>query len=170
MIADKMYKGPVADVWSLGVVLFALVCGHLPFEDPNTSNLYRKILSGEYRTPKWISLEVKDLIQKILETDPEKRLTIPDIRNHPWCQMVPAASIPRDDIVHPEEAEYTRLEVVKRLEEAGLDVQAVCDDAVLREYIIYIYTKGSMCLRMYLCVSVCIYVSDYISMCLRMYL
>lgn len=126
MIAGKQYHGPAADTWSLGVILFALVCGHLPFEDPNTSNLYRKILSGEYKTPKWISPEVKDLIRKILETDPEKRLNISQIRQHPWCLLIPPHSIPKEE-PNADEIEETRQEVFKRLEEVGLDVQSVMD-------------------------------------------
>ena len=46
MIAGKQYCGPLADIWSMGVILFALVCGYLPFEDPNTAMLYKKILAG----------------------------------------------------------------------------------------------------------------------------
>ena len=49
MIAGKQYIGPKADVWSMGVILFALVCGYLPFEDSNTSVLYKKILAGDYK-------------------------------------------------------------------------------------------------------------------------
>lgn len=49
------YRGPAADVWSCGVVLFTLVAGFLPFEDPNTSALYKKILSGSYEKPHWLS-------------------------------------------------------------------------------------------------------------------
>lgn len=49
------YRGPAADVWSCGVVLFTLVAGFLPFEDPNTSALYKKILSGCYEKPRWLS-------------------------------------------------------------------------------------------------------------------
>ena len=47
IIAGKEYFGPLADIWSIGVILFALVCGFLPFEDANTANLYKKILSGK---------------------------------------------------------------------------------------------------------------------------
>lgn len=49
------YQGPAADIWSCGVVLFTLVAGFLPFEDPNTSALYKKILSGSYEKPRWLS-------------------------------------------------------------------------------------------------------------------
>ena len=73
MIAGKKYEGPKADVWSMGVILFALVCGFLPFEDQNTSNLYKKILAGDYKCPKWISPAVRDLIGRILNTEPSTR-------------------------------------------------------------------------------------------------
>ena len=48
MIAGKKYHGTSVDIWSCGVILFALICGYLPFEDPNTSNLYKKILSADF--------------------------------------------------------------------------------------------------------------------------
>lgn len=55
MIQGKLYKGPMADIWSLGVVLFAMVCGYLPFEDSNTNILYKKILSADYKLPSFLS-------------------------------------------------------------------------------------------------------------------
>lgn len=48
MIAGKRYLGLKSDIWSSGVVLFAMICGYLPFEDPKTSNLYKKILSADF--------------------------------------------------------------------------------------------------------------------------
>ena len=48
MIAGKKYESTKVDIWSSGVILFALVCGYLPFEDEITGNLYKKILSGDY--------------------------------------------------------------------------------------------------------------------------
>ena len=84
MIAGKKYHGPLADLWSVGVILFAMVCGYLPFEDNNTAQLYKKILRGSYKAPKFISSQVRDLIARILNTDPTKRYTTYDIRRHTW--------------------------------------------------------------------------------------
>lgn len=64
--------------------MFALICGYLPFEDPNTANLYKKILNGEYTIPKIASDDAKDLIRNILQTKPEVRFRVMDIRKHTW--------------------------------------------------------------------------------------
>lgn len=88
MIAGKKYVASKVDVWSTGVILFAVVCGYLPFEDPNTSKLYKKIMAGSYELPNFISSEAKDLIKCILNTDPDKRYTIEDIKKHSWFNMV----------------------------------------------------------------------------------
>ena len=76
MIAGHRYEGLKVDIWSCGVILYALVCGYLPFEDPNTGALYKKILRGQFSIPKFISEECKDLLECILNTDPERRFTI----------------------------------------------------------------------------------------------
>lgn len=89
MIAGKRYHGSKVDVWSCGVIMFALVCGYLPFEDPNTTLLYQKILKGEFQIPRFVSKEAADLLKSILTTDPTKRLTVSDIRKHPWFNLVP---------------------------------------------------------------------------------
>ena len=60
-----------------------MVCGYLPFEDPNTGDLYKKILACDYKTPRFITPEAKDLIKCILNTDPDLRIDIEGIRNHP---------------------------------------------------------------------------------------
>jgi 5'-AMP-activated protein kinase catalytic alpha subunit len=65
-----------------------MTCGYLPFEDPNTSKLYKKILNCDFLIPGFISKPSKDLIKKILNTDPKTRVTISDIRNHEWYQQV----------------------------------------------------------------------------------
>jgi 5'-AMP-activated protein kinase catalytic alpha subunit len=59
MIAGKKYEGLMADIWSCGVILYAMLCGYLPFEDPNTSALYKKIIGGEFKIPKFVSFSAK---------------------------------------------------------------------------------------------------------------
>ena len=61
-----------------------MVAGYLPFEDPKTSNLYKKIMSADYQMPKFLSPECKDFIKKILNTDPDTRIRISEIRSHAW--------------------------------------------------------------------------------------
>ena len=88
MIAGKRYLGSNVDIWSCGVILFAMVCGFLPFEDPNTNLLYKKILNADYQIPPFVSAECRDLITKILNTDPNTRIKIDEIRKHEWyCQV-----------------------------------------------------------------------------------
>lgn len=62
MIAGKRYFGSQVDIWSCGVILYALICGYLPFEDPNTTNLYKKILNGEFKIPKFLSKDAQSLL------------------------------------------------------------------------------------------------------------
>lgn len=87
MIAGKKYLGANVDVWSCGVIMFALICGFLPFEDPDTSKLYKKILSGEFKIPSFVSKAATSLLHKILNTDPEKRFKLSQVQEHEWFQL-----------------------------------------------------------------------------------
>jgi len=96
MIAGHSYVPSLCDLWSCGVILFALVCGYLPFEDQNTATLYKKILAADYHPPRFISDSVKDLIAGLLTTDPTKRFTIPVVRAHDWYRQIPESSKPHE--------------------------------------------------------------------------
>ncbi|KAK4764340.1 hypothetical protein SAY87_013778 [Trapa incisa] len=87
LLWNRGYDGSAADVWSCGVILFELLAGTLPFEDRNIMNLYKKILSGQYKCPAWFTESQKRLLTRILEPNPEKRITIPEIVDDPWFQI-----------------------------------------------------------------------------------
>ena len=89
MIAGKRYIGSNVDIWSCGVILFALICGYLPFEDPNTAQLYKKILNGDFSIPRFVSADARDLLKCILSTNPDKRYNIELIREHKWFVINP---------------------------------------------------------------------------------
>ena len=86
VISGKLYSGPEVDVWSCGVILYALLCGSLPFDDESIPNLFKKIKSVMYSLPSHLSSLSRDLIPRMLVVDPMKRITIPEIRQHPWFQ------------------------------------------------------------------------------------
>ena len=83
IVMGKPYHGGPSDVWSCGVILFALLTGHLPFNDDNIRKLLMKVQSGKFQMPQMLSPEARDLISKILVVDPTKRIKTTDILNHP---------------------------------------------------------------------------------------
>ena len=81
VMSGKLYGGAEVDVWSCGVILYALLCGSLPFDDENIPNLFKKIKGGIYNLPSHLSPGARDLILKMLVVDPLKRITIPENRS-----------------------------------------------------------------------------------------
>ncbi|CAO3600529.1 unnamed protein product [Absidia cylindrospora] len=91
IVAGMPYNGSASDIWSCGVILFALLTGHLPFDDENIRQLLKKVKAGKYVMPDDISRNAQDLIRRILVVDPSKRLTMDQIMAHPWfCESEPA--------------------------------------------------------------------------------
>uniref|UniRef100_A0A0D9WF86 non-specific serine/threonine protein kinase n=1 Tax=Leersia perrieri TaxID=77586 RepID=A0A0D9WF86_9ORYZ len=87
LLKRRPYDAGKADVWSCGVVLFVLAAGYLPFNDGNLMAMYRKICSAKFRFPKWFSPELRSLIGRLLDPEPDTRIKIGDIFDHPWFQQ-----------------------------------------------------------------------------------
>ena len=88
MINGEKYYGLKADIWSSGIVLYAMLCGYLPFEEADNEKLYKKITEGKFKTPNFLSDSAKDFLHRILTTDPKNRITIPQMKKHPWFNLI----------------------------------------------------------------------------------
>ncbi|KAF2842520.1 Pkinase-domain-containing protein [Patellaria atrata CBS 101060] len=84
LLQAKQYTGPEVDIWSFGIVLYVLVCGKVPFDDQSMPQLHAKIKKGVVDYPAWLSAECKNLISRMLVTDPRQRASLSEILNHPW--------------------------------------------------------------------------------------
>jgi len=122
MIARKLYEPMKVDIWSSGVVLFAMVCGFLPFEDPSTSALYQKIMNGDYKCPKFLSPEAVDLISKLLDTNPKTRLSSSRIKDHVWYRQVSQKL--SSGVILAEARQRIDPKVLGKLDQYGIDVGA----------------------------------------------
>ncbi|XP_076246932.1 uncharacterized protein LOC143186935 isoform X2 [Calliopsis andreniformis] len=118
----KYYAGPEIDVWSLGVVLYVLVCGKLPFDGSTLQSLRDCVLSGIFVIPYFISTGCGSLIRKMLVLEPAKRYTIPKIKRHRWmagsadaiCPMI--ITRPAPSIQEPNE------QILRLMHSLGIDI------------------------------------------------
>ena len=87
MVSGNKYNGFNIDIWAIGIILFAMLCGYLPFEDDDNDVLFQKILECKLHYPSHLSPLAKDIMKKILVTNPEKRIKIPQIKKHKFYLM-----------------------------------------------------------------------------------
>ncbi|OWM70734.1 hypothetical protein CDL15_Pgr014407 [Punica granatum] len=94
VLSHKGYNGAVADVWSCGVILYVLMAGYLPFDELDLTTLYK------FSCPSWFPVGAKSLIHRILDTNPETRITIEQIRNDEWFKKgyVPVRLLEYEDV------------------------------------------------------------------------
>jgi serine/threonine-protein kinase HSL1, negative regulator of Swe1 kinase len=92
VIEGRAYNGSSSDIWSCGVILFALLAGRLPFDDEDLHTLLEKVKVGSYDMPQTIDKRAQDLITRMLEKDVRKRITVEQILVHPFFSLHPPKS------------------------------------------------------------------------------
>lgn len=100
VLAHESYDGKAADVWSCGVVLYTLLTGGFPFQDPDQQELsqvallqrlFPRILAGKFDMPANVSRECQSLLKAMLTVDPQRRIPAAQILQHPWMKKFEAA-------------------------------------------------------------------------------
>ncbi|BGO91156.1 serine/threonine-protein kinase gin4 [Rhodotorula toruloides] len=89
IVAGENYHGSSSDIWSCGIILYALLTGVLPFDHADIRTLLSLVKRGEYYMPPELPRDAQDLIRRMLVVDPEKRIRMDEIRAHPWVTRKP---------------------------------------------------------------------------------
>lgn len=151
VVKGIQYDGRCADVWSCGVILYALLAGRLPFDDPSIRTLLAKVKSGKYVMPDTFPPVIQDLISRMLCVDPKNRITIDDIKIHPAFRIgLPDAYIVPKPIssgllIEPVEISTIDFAIVPVLQHIGYETE----DEAIQELVCEGHTMGKVFYSMY---------------------
>ncbi|PVU97119.1 hypothetical protein BB561_000765 [Smittium simulii] len=143
LLKANPYVGPEADIWSLGVIIFVLVSGRVPFDDPSMPILHRKIKCGKFTMPQFLSKECSHLISRLLTVDVTKRATMDEIINHKWITGIGLTSlvlpIPRRvPLIHPGQLDQYIIQVMADYVGLGLG-----SEDLIKQHMIHVISSSS---------------------------
>lgn len=134
VIKAEKYDGRKADIWSAGVILYALLAGFLPFDDRSVRQLLTKVKRGKFTMPKKFHPDIKNLIAGMINVDVKKRLTLDQIKNHkafrlglPNDYLIPRP-IPFPDLISPVSFDFVPSSMIKTLNAIGISTAEVKDE------------------------------------------
>ncbi|XP_036024600.1 sperm motility kinase 2B-like [Onychomys torridus] len=131
LFLGRLYDGPKVDIWTLGVVLYFMVVGKVPFGAVNIPELRRQVVSGKYPVPLGLSVELQDLLSLLMTVNPKLRPTVDEVKTHPWLRKDTEA-LPN----HCEEMVPSLLDpaIVKAMEHIGFQAQDIKDSLHQRKF------------------------------------
>ena len=144
IINNRGYRDYFSDIWSLGIVLFAMLTGTVPFKAFNIEDLHKAIFSGKFTCPDYLTPECQNLIHAMLKLDPYSRITLDQIMNHEWLKTHPKSQLLRFNTAEKEIAEtivqkvnmlgYTKEYVLKSLKKKSCNHASTCYFLLHKKY------------------------------------
>ena len=125
------YDCRVSDVWSLGIILYALVVGDLPWNTTNSSMMIHQIVKGNFSLPSFLSENVKSLIKGMLKVNPNERLTLLEVLEHPWVQISDHSKFSKDK---PENLQTFRALSLKQLAIESEKVSQTIENGIISPF------------------------------------
>ena len=147
MLEGQEYNGEATDVWSCGIILYAMLCGTLPFSESQEDIIVKKIKLHDYSIPNYLSNEAKDLLNHILIINPKQRITIEQIKKHSWFNLVKPHLIKginlEEDIIPVDD------KILDMVKSYGFDPEE-CRDLLLKNKFCSLTTIYYLCLKKYI--------------------
>ena len=117
LLHGRPYCGPEIDVWSLGVILYVMVTGQVPFDDPNVARLHEKIKTGRVEYPQSVGKPLRSLLERMLTVEPRRRANLTEVMNHPWVTESGAKPMPYTPALGKLSESALNEQVIERLAE-----------------------------------------------------